>query len=895
MAVIPDATPTNEKPSHHATLESGGVKLGLILIDGEGKRNPRAIARNPIQRTTLQTSSGETQYSDFSEPFKPIPQDNWSGGRGQDDFERDRSRYQDGKRALSWFDGQLLLGPQEYWATGHRKSVQSMPGDLDFERYTSTKRYFAQKFVAPTGGMTAARIYAWVRRVDYAAVTNTAAIFSHDAGNDAPDAILGASVSGAIVAGDISDHTWDSSLVEYNLVNTAALTGGTTYWVVFFSNLNFIDMGGNPTHSTGRTSQTGASGTWVNSDQDVYFRVTDAGVSAEWKFFEYKKALYAVTRPDDASGAKLYLNGDRGAADSNAGDLTQLVDATKSWTSNEWIGAVVIVTRGTGAEEPIPWRTVTSNGATTINCFPDWRVPHDTTTEYVIVGTDKWQEITGHGITAAVTDVLVSKDVIYFAQGDYLSTGSPVNMRRANFYNNGGTWTARYANDGNNKARFLAQTNHPEDGLQVWRGLNDEGTGEVAVSRANAQKWGANLSFGSDLELGNDRDDLITGIENYGSPETLWILMTGSIWRIVNDIPERIPVREMSSVRSEQNGRAHLVHGVYLYLSLLHSVERYFSNNLDDIGPSRDAGMPSDRQGPIAAMEGYPGMFFVSIDGEENNRSSILVWNQLGWHEMYRGQLPVTFGSSTRGKRIRNLHMQPIPGSAVDRLWFGEGEDIAYLNFPSDTFDPSEDANFRYTHEAHIITAWKYASLQDVEKLYKSLKIFAEGLVANNQYIEIDYQLDDSDLDSQWVTVSGVFDTSPIKEIDLSATNDVVGRRIRFRIRIYSNDNTLSPKIKATLLEALTRIATKFSYTMNFQVRDKGKDLNGADETYQTVEDFMVQLDALANAPTAATFRCIYSPFDNKTVIVDPNSLQPLKVIADDQENHSGNVVVVEI
>jgi hypothetical protein len=89
MAVIP-------------TLESGGVKLGLILIDGEGKRNPRAIARNPIQRTTLQTSSGETQYSDFSEPFKPIPQDNWSGGRGQDDFERDRSRYQDGKRALSW-------------------------------------------------------------------------------------------------------------------------------------------------------------------------------------------------------------------------------------------------------------------------------------------------------------------------------------------------------------------------------------------------------------------------------------------------------------------------------------------------------------------------------------------------------------------------------------------------------------------------------------------------------------------------------------------------------------------------------------------------------------------------------------------------------------------------
>ena len=189
-------------------------------------------------------------------------------------------------------------------------------------------------------------------------------------------------------------------------------------------------------------------------------------------------------------------------------------------------------------------------------------------------------------------------------------------MRRARFHNNSGTWTANYATDTGNKARFLAQTNHPDDGLQVWRGLNDEGTGEIAVSRANAKKWTAgNLSFGSDLEIGNDRDDLITGIENYGSPETLWILMTGSIWRIVNDIPERIPIREMSAVRSELNGRAHLVHGVYLYLSLLHSVERYFSNNLDDIGPSRDAGMPANRQGPVADMEGYPGIFFICIDG----------------------------------------------------------------------------------------------------------------------------------------------------------------------------------------------------------------------------------------------------------------------------------------
>lgn len=891
----PDATPTNKKPSHHITLEptdGGSPKYGLVLSDGLGKRNPRGIARNPIQRTTLQTSSGETQYSDFSEPFKPIPQDSWSGGRGNDDFERDRSRYQDAKRALTWFDGQMLLGPQEYYATGHRDSVQDMPGSMDFEKFSSTKRYFAQKFVAPTGGMTAAKIYIWVRRRDYNAVVSVAAIYTDSGGE--PDAIVAADAQGAIIETDISAHTWDSALVEYNMTTPPTLTGGVTYWVLVFSSLNLeVDLGMNPTQSTGLVSVD--SSTWVASDGDMYFRVTDVGVPGEWKFFEYKRGLYAITRPDDASAAKLYLNGTRGAADSNSGDLTQLVDATQSWTSGQFADSVCIITRGKGAEEPIPWRVITSNSATTLNCFPDWRVEHDTTTEYVVLGTDIWEEITGHGITAAVTDVLVSKDVIYFAQGDYVSTSTPVNMRRANFYNNGGVWTARYDNDGSNKARWLAQTLHPDDGLQVWRGLNDEGTGEVAVSRADAKTWGTSLAFGSDLEIGNDRDDLITGIENYGSPETLWILMTGSIWRIINDIPERVPVREMSSVRSELNGRAHLVHGVYLYISLLHSVERYFSNNLDDIGPSRDAGMPANRQGPVSAMEGYPGMFFIAIDGEESNHSSILVWNQLGWHEMYRGKLPVEFGAGTSGKRIRNLHMQPVPGSAVDRLWFSEGEDIVYLNFPSNTFDPSEDTSFRYTHEAHVITSWHYASLQDVLKLFKSYKIFAEGLLANNQYIQIDYQLDDADLNSQWVTVTGDFDTSPLEEIDFSAVHNVTGRRLRLRIRLYSTDNSLSPKVKATLLEALTRIETKFNYSMTFRVADNAKDMTGIAENYQLVETLISQLDTWANTPTVLTMRSNYSPYDNKFVVIDPNSLQPLKLIAGDTEVQLGNLVVVEI
>lgn len=38
-------------------------------------------------------------------------------------------------------------------------------------------------------------------------------------------------------------------------------------------------------------------------------------------------------------------------------------------------------------------------------------------TEFVILGTDKWTEITGHGLTAPVTDIQVVEDYVVFAQG----------------------------------------------------------------------------------------------------------------------------------------------------------------------------------------------------------------------------------------------------------------------------------------------------------------------------------------------------------------------------------------------------------------------------------------------------------------------------------------------
>jgi hypothetical protein len=358
------------------------------------------------------------------------------------------------------------------------------------------------------------------------------------------------------------------------------------------------------------------------------------------------------------------------------------------------------------------------------------------------------------------------------------------------------------------------------------------------------------------------------------------------------DIPAQVPLREMASVRSGANGRAHLVHGVYLYFSLLHSVERYYRNNLDDVGPSRDAGLPSDRQGPISALLGYPGIFFAAVEGRlsgfssDSRKSSILTYNQFGWHELYR--------SSLAGKPIRNLFFEVIPGPLPDRLWFEEGTDVAYVYFPSDTLDPYRDSTYRFTHEGHLVTSWIYADLQDVRKLFRSLKVFAEGLAAGAQIVQADYQLDGATEASQWTSISGDFDTVPVEEINLSANDDVTGRRIRFRIRAQTTDNTKSPKIKATVVETLPRIQTKFRYALTFVTADNQLDLQGKPEGYR-VDQLVSQLDTWANSPTVLVLRSNFRPYDNKRVLLDPSSLRPFEIVAGQVEKQIGTILVEEI
>ena len=869
-------TDTDPAPSGHVSLYDGTTTVNFVLVGRDGNIDPQAIQRRAQNRTSLKGSEGGGTYSDFEPPYIPVVQNDWSGGRGQEDFERDRSRYFDSYRLNTWMANQAILGPQEQYTTGYRVDDYIMPGSLAWTSLLSATRYIAVSFSAEGGAMD--RVYLWVRRVG-TPTGNIVVELNDNSSGDPGSARETVTVTPATFGTDSA-----SVLYSFDWSSTNTTSASTTYWIKIYSGsaestANHWEVGTSTT--VGTTEVSSDNSVWAAGSVGLYFRLVDADDDREHLYFEYKQGQYKVSKPTDGSAAQLWINGDRGTADSNSGALTTTVDATKSWTTDEFIDSVVILTAGTGSEEIINFRVITSNTGTALT-HAAWNITHDTTTEYVIVADDTWIEITGHGLTKPVTDVLVSKDIIYFAQGE------STNIRRANFATSGGTWTLSYADDGSNKATFLELVEDPVAGQQVWKANTELGTSTVA--RGDAQTWATDITYGTAIVVGNT-NTRITGLDKYGEPEVLWVLKEDSQWAVQNDIPDQIPLREMASVRSTKNGKGHLVHGVYLYFSLLHSLERYFRSSLDDVGPSLDFGLPATRQGPIVNMIGYPGIFFAAVDGGTANFSSIMASRgSRDWHEIYRA--PQT------GQRIRNVSFQVIPGTTIDRLWFSQGTDTLWLPFPSDTLDPFRDSNYLFTHEGHLITSWMYADLQDVQKLFKSMKVFAENLTASAQVIQCDYQTDGATETSTWNNINGAFDTVPVEEVDLVAdpvASGVTGRRIRFRFRFETSSNTSTPRMKATVAEMLGSVAQKYSYSWSFQIMDFEKDLLGV-RSGDRAQTKATQLETWTANPTALTFRQQHSPFDSKTVKAIALELDPLEVDPKGQlEKLTGSITVVEI
>jgi len=221
------------------------------------------------------------------------------------------------------------------------------------------------------------------------------------------------------------------------------------------------------------------------------------------------------------------------------------------------------------------------------------------------------------------------------------------------------------------------------------------------------------------------------------------------------------------------------------------------------------------------------------------------------------------------------------------------GADVLWIPI---SMNPYYDSDYRFTHEAHLVSGYIDAGMLDVKKLFKSLKLFCEGVGAS-QYVKADYRLDG---DTAWTQITGTFDTVPVEDLDFSSAAPPTSsaRRIQVRLRLYSTSNTATPRIKSMVVEGIGFVPVKYQYngTALMAEGEQDLDLEGEEDTsFANVETKFSKLKDWANTGQALTWHCVYSPYDNKTVFIDPVSLQPLEVIADDQsEKHIFQITAIE-
>lgn len=840
----------NERnPDWDLTLADGVKGFGFKLDRGE-----QDIQEQPQELSTLQILTGGRRFGTGDPTFSHIEQRTWIGGRANEYYIDDPTRFYDSMALWTLQKGKAFPAGQWSFGEGYYYGDVKLPGanrvsvgrDVHWQPLLDTTRY-GRKFTSTDNPFTATKLQVWIRKVGTPADDLKVEVYS-DSSNEPNVSQASATVS----ASDIDELI--SVLHEFDL--GAGFTEGseTDYWFVIYAegagdqHNHWQFAYGDEGVDTNKSSDDGGS-TWNTEGVQPYFRLTADDVNRKWHFFFLEGALYAIDEQADGTASSLYINGTRGKA--TAGSSTSLTDSNNgvyggAWPTNLWSDAYVRITKGTGAGQV---RKISTNTGTVINVSSAWDINPSTDSEYIIYGTNEWVDITpstGDQIDGVVQDVAVFNDIAIFAQGTGSSDAAMLKMR---WDETASPPAHDFDDDGTNKADYLHVYHDQVNGVQVYRAMNDD----VALSRSDAKAWNTALDFGDDIPIG-DQTFPITNVTDHDG--LIYVFKWDSIWKVASDRPTRVRL-QVDAAPAPENGAAVAVQDFFLYFSFLFSVERLYQQTVDDVGPWRDEGMPDGRKGVAAALEPYLRWIFVGMDADDDT-SSVLAYVDETHHEVFRAW--------AAGDRVQNVFVQPVPGGR-NRLWISVGGDIVWVPLVKKGMNPLQDSEFHYQHEAHLITSTFDMNNLSLPKLFRDVRLNSDNL-ASGISIAMDYQLDDDVGTSSWVK-AGTFRRSPEDDIEIARGDR---RKIRLRFRLMTNESSTPPVINATILRGFTRTPVKRQWNVRLRLgsgminRDKkGRRGPDADEVYRWL------LNAAESAKDIR-IRSKYSQVDDLLVIVQPPS-----------------------
>ena len=765
-------------------LEGGGKSVPVWIENGIEGISEQSL--NP--QSFLAAGGGPGRYGDYEPGFAFAEQRTWEGGRANEFFTDDASRYLDSKGAWTLTPGKLGPAPLWRFGKGYRPNLAEfvLPGNMTWQTIYGDNLYIDIPYT-PSATITADKIYLHVRRVGW---PQTLTVELCDDSGGEPDNVLKTATVDTDTITDVLSvfHGFDFS-------GTQELTGSTQYHIKIYgdssdnrdSHWNVgVDAGG----SGGLTSSDGT--VWAAADFSAYYRV--AGVDAKCYHIPFllDEQQYFVSVYRDGTASKVYMVGARGKA--TAGAATTLTDSNAAFgTSDEFVGARVKIIRGLGRGQ----QRVISAHTGTVLTVPTWDVTPDNTSEYIIYETDRLSEVatTGLGVVAGVA---VYDNIAHFAQGE------SVNIRKMRFNPGASPPAHEFADDGSNKASLL-EFGYVDGAAVLWRGTN---AATVTVSSAPRVGWGTGHTFATAIPVGS-YGAYITNLLHYTEPGSnvsrLAVFMTSENGFVHAGKWYRDNLN-IGAFPESTNGLAAIVHGLYKYFNWSNSVERQYGDAVDDIDPNRDAGMPAGRQGYISCGEAHPVGMIFGVDAGDDGTSSVMFFDGNFYHEIYR--------AFEVGKRIRSVVWQPNEGGKKF-LWISVGDDLVYLEFPRATRNPFADPTQDYMWEFSMVSSVHDLGNSSMYKLFKDMAFVSKNFDGINVKGYLDVRVD-GDIDSdRWTIEAGEIRHSPIEVARI-----LIGgaQQFQYRVRALSNNATVPPIFNGITLKAVgqTPYASQFTFWGNF-------------------------------------------------------------------------------
>lgn len=797
-------------PTHDLSLSDGSTTYGLIFAKG----GTRVLQEMPL--------------SPPAQAFA-IEQRNWIGGRGRLRYDDDPTGFFDSDFLWSMTDGKLMPSLQWRFCQGLRNAETSLPGNNSsmawWKLYGNTPasliaRYLSISFAA-SASYAANAGYLWIRRRGTPG-TLTFELCANSSGS--PGTVLQTVTKST---SDITDTV--SVFTLFNWTGTESLTSSTTYHIKIYgassdSSSNHWEVLGNSAGTSSKYSTDNSS--WTAASISLYYRIVDADTNRQWKFFSLEGGWYAVSINDDGTTSLLRRNGVRGTATSATS--TTLTDTNVgTMVTNRHAGAIILIFDGTGDGQA---RVIASNTADTFTVTTAFDITPDTTSRYIVYASDFMPACTGTpGIGAVKGRPAVVGAVAYIPQGQ----GTAIRRMRVNASSHD------FAADSTNKADHIY--------------LNIEGAAPqvvvanaaaATVQLANVVTWGTDLTLGVAKAIGSS----VHRITNlFAHNKLMRIFKEDGVYTYNNGVVERdgnnfgdIPDPTTGLGVGAQNGA--------LWFSWAHSVIRQIGSSYDDMMNFKRGydGILDPRRGYVSCIVSAVGWLFFVIDGGTTEYSSILVWNGMGWHEIFRGWAV--------GVRIRNAAWQPQRGYN-GRLWFDVNGDMAYIDFPRYAANPLKDTLINYHHEGVVVSPTYDAHDQNLYKIFGLLRVYLESGT-----VEIDYQTNANVGTSNW-TVLGTASTAPVSDIDVNLGGIF---QIRFRFRLQVTSSRTPALLHGWQINGRMMEIDRYQYMCTFRADSDAE--TKTDEPDHSPDDLYDQLVTWASRQTRLTLHSTIKSVDNNTV-----------------------------